>query len=132
MQQDGLQWIIEESYASKDLAQLNPVLVTRRLLYVNDISLHSTSFTVQNLVLDIYGSDDSTILVEALREESTRVLKEAGGIWTLQATQKLKLVDAAIRESMRLTPFASIGLPRTVSLPPALRASPKTDVMSCC
>ncbi|GAB1320333.1 hypothetical protein MFIFM68171_10543 [Madurella fahalii] len=111
---DGLQWIIEESYATKDPAQLDPVRVVRRLLYVNDISLHSTSFTVQNLIPDIYNFDQREALVEALREECSAVLKEAGGVWSRDAVQKLKLVDATIRESMRLTPFASIALPRTV------------------
>ncbi|KXX73334.1 Ent-kaurene oxidase [Madurella mycetomatis] len=111
---DGLQWIIEESYATKDPAQLDPVRVVRRLLYVNDISLHSTSFTMQNIIPDIYNFDQRDALVEALREECSTVLKEAGGVWSRDAVQKLKLVDATIRESMRLTPFASIALPRTV------------------
>ncbi|KAH6623222.1 cytochrome P450 [Chaetomium tenue] len=114
---DGLQWIIEEAYGTKSPAQLDPVRITRRLLYVNDISLHSTSFTVQNLIPDIYNYYDSESLVEALREECSTVLKEAGGVWTRDAVQKLKLVDATIRESMRLTPFASIALPRTVIEP---------------
>lgn len=115
VQRDGLQWIIEECYATQDPAQLDPVRVVRRLLYVNDISLHSTSFTVQNLIPDIYNFDQREALVEALREECSAVLKEAGGVWSRDAVQKLKLVDATIRESMRLTPFASIALPRTVS-----------------
>ncbi|KAK4209468.1 Ent-kaurene oxidase [Rhypophila decipiens] len=118
---DGLQWLIEESYATQDPTDLDPVRVTRRLLYINDISLHSTSFTMQNVIPDIYtydGGDDgeknTNTLVEALREEVSTVLAEAGGFWTRNTLQKLKLVDATVRESMRLTPFASVGLPRTV------------------
>lgn len=110
-----MQWIIEESYATNDPQQLDPTRVTHRLLYVNDISLHSTSFTVQNVILDIYNAEYSLNLVEALREECGAILQEAGGSWTREAVQKLKLVDATIRESIRLTPFASVGLPRTVS-----------------
>ncbi|RYP70055.1 hypothetical protein DL769_005101 [Monosporascus sp. CRB-8-3] len=114
---DGLQWIIDESRGTGDPTDLDPVRVTRRLLYVNDISLHSTSYTVQNIILDLYNAADSRSLVGALREECSRVLEEAGGSWTRDAVQNLKLVDATIRESMRLTPFASIGLPRTVMHP---------------
>ncbi|KAF4631714.1 hypothetical protein G7Y89_g6425 [Cudoniella acicularis] len=114
---DGLQWIIEESYATKDPQQLDPTRITHRLLYVNDISLHSTSFTMQNVILDLYNGENSRDLVEALREECAAVLKEASGSWTRAAVQKLKLADATIRESMRLTPFASVGLPRTVIHP---------------
>lgn len=96
--------------------ELDPVRVARRLLYVNDISLHSTSYTVQNMILDLYSCEQSESLVADLRDECASALQEAGGSWTRDAVEKLKLVDATIRESMRLTPFASIGLPRTASL----------------
>lgn len=115
LQEDGLQWIIEKSYDTKDMTQLDPGRITRRLLYVNDISLHSTSYTVQNVILDLYGCEQSENLVSNLRDECASALKEAGGLWTRDAVQQLKLVDATVRESMRLTPFASIGLPRTAS-----------------
>ncbi|KAI0857660.1 cytochrome P450 [Xylaria cubensis] len=78
---------------------------------MNDISLHSTSYTAQNVILDLACADPSVIPI--LREESARVLKEAGGEWTRQAVAKLKLVDSTIHESLRLTPFNSVGLPRT-------------------
>lgn len=81
---------------------------------MNDISLHSTSYTAQNVILDLASADPSIITI--LREESARVLKEAGGKWTRQAVTKLRLIDSTIRESMRMTPFNSIGLPRTVSI----------------
>lgn len=100
----------------KDIRQLDPVRIARRLLYVNDISLHSTSYTIQNVILDVYGCEESKSLVASLRKECELALREAGGSWTWDAVQKLKLVDATIREFMRLTPFASIGLPRTASL----------------
>lgn len=73
---------------------------------------------MQNLLLDIYGSDPSLGFVEALRQECSSVLQDNGGVWTRAAVEKLKLVDSAIRESMRLHPFGSIGLPRTVRIPP--------------
>ena len=111
-QKDGLQWIIDECYATGDPEQLKPGRVLHRLVYLNDISLHSTSYTAQNVVLDLASADPSIIPI--LREESARVLKEAGGQWTRQAVTKLKLVDSTIRESMRMTPFNSVGLPRKV------------------
>ncbi|KAI0546095.1 ent-kaurene oxidase [Xylaria curta] len=109
---DGLQWIIDECYATGDPKQLKPERVLHRLVFMNDISLHSTSYTAQNVILDLACADPSVIPI--LREESARVLKEARGNWTRQAVAKLKLVDSTIRESMRLTPFNSVGLPRTV------------------
>ncbi|KAK4185242.1 Ent-kaurene oxidase [Podospora australis] len=127
---DGLQWLIQDSYATNDPSQLDPVRVTRRFLYINDISLHSTSYTMQNVIPDIYnpahqgcgggGGDGEKSLLEALRQEASTVLGEAGGVWTRDAVQKLRLADASIRESMRMSPFASIALPRTVLDPHGL------------
>lgn len=82
---------------------------------MNDISLHSTSFTVQNVILDLFSSDPSLGYVDTLREEARVVLAKAGGVWTRDAVRDLKLIDSMIRESMRLNPFAICGLPRTVS-----------------
>jgi hypothetical protein len=69
----------------------------------------------QNLILDLFSTDPSLGYVETLRKECATVLAEAGGKWTRAAVVKLTLVDSCIRESMRLNPFAIVGLPRTVS-----------------
>jgi hypothetical protein len=54
--------------------------------------------------------------VDALRDEAASVLAKAGGVWTRDAVRDLKLIDSMIRESMRLNPFAIVGLPRTVCI----------------
>ncbi|TRX87809.1 hypothetical protein FHL15_011302 [Xylaria flabelliformis] len=116
-QEDALQWCIEESYATGDPDHLDPMRIALRLVYLNDISTHSTSFTAANVILDLASSDPSLGYIKALREESARVLKEADGSWTRQAVSELKLIDSTIRESMRMSPFNSIGVPRTVIEP---------------
>lgn len=69
---------------------------------------------MQNFILNLFNSDPRLGFVDALRRECKTVLDESGGIWTREAVQKLRLVDSAIRESMRLSPFSVFGLPRTV------------------
>lgn len=96
---------------------MEPERVAHRLLLVNDISLHSTSFTVQNVILDLFSSDPELGYVDALRDEAASVLAKSNGVWTRDAVRDLKLIDSMIRESMRLNPFAIVGLPRTVSCP---------------
>ena len=76
--------------------------------------MHSTSFTAHNVILDLAGSDPGMGHIAHMRAEARRALEEAGGSWTLGAVKQLKHIDSVIRESMRLTPFASVGLPRTV------------------
>ncbi|KAL4925061.1 cytochrome P450 [Aspergillus undulatus] len=115
---DALQWIIDECYTSGQPQQLAPERVAQRLLLLNVISLHSTSFTLQNVILDLASTDPSAGVIDALREECRSVLQESGSSsWTYEAVKKLRLVDSAVRESMRLTPFANVGLPRTVVHP---------------
>lgn len=115
--QDGLQWIIDEAYATGDPRQLDVKRVAHRLIFVNDISMHSTGYTASNVIRDLVRQKPSLGYIEALRSESARVLKEAGGSWTRQAVSQLHLIDSTIRESMRLSPFFSAGLPRKVSYP---------------
>ncbi|KAK3322934.1 hypothetical protein B0H66DRAFT_602358 [Apodospora peruviana] len=89
--------LIEESYATQDPTQLDPVRITRRLIYIN-VSLHSTSYTMQNVIPDISTTQlyREKSLLEALRKEASTVLAQAGGVWTRDVVQKLKLADAAI------------------------------------
>ncbi|KAL3486287.1 cytochrome P450 [Aspergillus germanicus] len=117
---DALQWIIDECYGSGQPSQLAPERVALRLLILNVVSLHSTSYTVQNLILDLASTDPKLQVIEALREECATVLEESGGTWTFDAVKKLRLLDSAIRESIRLMPFANVGLPRTVVHPMGL------------
>ncbi|KAI1412115.1 cytochrome P450 [Hypoxylon sp. FL1857] len=112
--QDGLQWIIDEALTKKDPSEHDPIRLSERLLFTNDVSMHSTSFTFSNLMLNLFSSDPSLGYVEALREECREVLNAAGGTWTRQAVQNLRLVDSAIRESMRISSFSVYGMPRTV------------------
>ena len=73
-QSDGLQWLIDEAYATKDAAQLEPHRIAHRLLIVNDVSFLSTSATLQNLLLDLASSDPSRGYMQALRDECDQVL----------------------------------------------------------
>ncbi|KAL4756767.1 cytochrome P450 [Aspergillus foveolatus] len=118
---DALQWIIDECYATGQPAELAPQRVALRLLLLNVISLHSTSFTLQNVILDLASMDPADGVVELLREECRSVLAASGSTsWTYEAVKSLRLLDSAVRESMRLTPFANLGLPRTVVHPDGL------------
>jgi hypothetical protein len=133
-QKDGLQWLIDECYtaaAKGQPGQLDPKRVAHRLLLVNDISLHSTSFTVQNVILDLFSSDPALGFVDALRDEAASVFAKFGGTWTRDAVKELTLIDSMIRESMRLNPFAIVGLPRTVRRTSSVDAAKQLTVLGC-
>ncbi|KAI7776583.1 hypothetical protein LA080_004788 [Diaporthe eres] len=122
--EDALQWLIDECYASPNPEeQLDLKRVCYRLLIMNDVSLLTTAYTCQNLLLDLFSTDPRLGYVEALRDECARALAESGGIWDHTAVKKLRLVDSAIRESMRLNPFGSVLLPRRVVHPEGIEVS---------
>lgn len=93
--------------------------------------MHTTSFTVTNTLQDLFSSDPRLGTLEDLREECLHVFKEAGGIWTKEAVAKLHLMDSTIRESMRLSSFSVLALPRRVSAPPPSLARPPDDGHEC-
>ncbi|CAG8958654.1 hypothetical protein HYFRA_00011495 [Hymenoscyphus fraxineus] len=112
--QDGLQWLIEESYASPLPDELLPKRVWHRLLLMNNVSLLTTSYTVQNVLLDLYSSDPSLGYVDVLRDEAAQALASTNGIWTSESVAHLRLLDSTIRESMRVSAMGPLMLARTV------------------
>ncbi|KAI0435912.1 cytochrome P450 [Xylaria telfairii] len=112
--QDALQWMIEEAICRNNPEELDTRRIAERLLFTNDVSMHTTSFTMQNFILNLFSSDPSLGYVETLRNECEQVILKAKGVWSREAVQQLRLVDSAIRESMRVSPFSVFGLPRTI------------------
>ncbi|KAI1352840.1 cytochrome P450 [Xylaria sp. FL0043] len=111
---DALQLIIDEAISRNDSAQLSTNLIADRILITNNVTLHGVTFTVQHLLLCLTSSDPSLGYIESLRAECQNALDYTGGSWNLEAVRSLKLLDSAIRESMRIAPFASIAMARTV------------------
>lgn len=111
----ALDWIIEEAINTGDPSELHPVKLCRRLVRLNMVAIHTTSMTVTNTLLDLYASPRKEEFVAGIREEVARVLQANGGKWTKQAVNDLVRVDSAIKESMRLSSFLTIGITREVT-----------------
>lgn len=92
----------------------------KRILILNMVAMHSTSFTTANTILDILSSKDWRKTLQQLREEGDCTLREAKGEWTKEIVTKLYHTDSAIRESMRRSAFGIAALPRIVSSPDGL------------
>jgi cytochrome P450 len=115
LQNDALQWLISESaLSSNPPAQLTPHRLALRLLFVNDVSMLTTAYTAQNLILDLFSTSPSHAYIPTLRAECAAALAASNGVWDIEAVGRLRLVDSAIRESMRLNPFGTLILPREV------------------
>ncbi|KAI0160744.1 cytochrome P450 [Xylariaceae sp. FL1272] len=114
---DALQLIIDEALSRNDSTQLSKDLIAERLLMTNIVSLQGTTFTLFNLILHLATSDPSLKYIETLRDECEKAFGASDAIWTFEVVRSLRLLDSAVRESMRLRPFASVAIARTVMDP---------------
>jgi cytochrome P450 len=74
-------------------------------------------------LFDLFSADPSKGFVEGLREEAERVFAETEqtGRWNKKILTKLVRADSAIRESMRISNFATRGITRKVVAKDGLR-----------
>lgn len=106
--------MIEEAFTKTDPTELDVKRLSERLIFLNDVSMHTSAFTLQSLLQRLAASDPRDEYIETLRNESRTVLSKFNGEWTREGVQNLVLLDSTIRESIRLSPFVIFGLPRTV------------------
>lgn len=93
---DALEWVIEECFKQNDPSELDTDKICRRLMRLNMVTIHNTSFTITNALLDLYSSPRSAEFVSALRDEVTEVLHKHDGKWTKAFINDLVKVDSAI------------------------------------
>ena len=111
---DFISWSIHEVENEQDPSESDPGLIAKRFMTVNFASIHTTSLTMTNSLLDLAAGPPEEHFLEGIREEVESVYADHGGKWTKEALAKLIRVDSAIRESMRLHNFISYGVQRTV------------------
>lgn len=109
---DFLQWSIEQAIGSGDPRMWRPRTLAGRVLLLNLVSIHTSSLTVTNLVLDLISSKAE--ILDELRNEITSVLAETQGVWTKTAMYKMEKLDSVFRESARLNTLTAVALRRVV------------------
>ena len=111
---DFITWNIRASQKMSNPYEKTPGMIWTRLIAVGFVSLHTTSFTMTNVLLDLAYSPPERGYWEGLREEVTRVLAEEGGQWTKAGLARMVRTDSAIRESMRVSGISAYGPSRQV------------------
>ncbi|KAI1778088.1 cytochrome P450 [Hypoxylon cercidicola] len=128
---DALQWMIEESVKGHS-GEASARTIAHRLLILQMVSTYTTTYALVNIIINIYGSDSRADILAGLRSECDRVAEAHHGLTTKEAINQLYRVDSAVRESLRVSPFAVIAPLRMtaldkvldldgVSLPPGTR-----------
>jgi hypothetical protein len=114
---DYLSWHIKMAMAENNTVEIDPVMISRRLMPLNFAAIHTTMLSMTNTLLDMLSSDPSKGVVAGIQEEVERVYAECDGVWTKASLAKLIRTDSAIRESMRVNNFMTRGIMRKVMQP---------------
>jgi cytochrome P450 len=113
---DFFQWSINNarSRLADKPEEMSPHILVGRIILMNFVAIHTSTFTIVNTIFDLVSSDHSLRYLEQLREEAASVLAEDHGAWTKNGVSKMYKIDSAIRESLRLRSFFSVETVRRV------------------
>lgn len=112
--EDFITWTIRVAKQDNNQFELDPAVISRRIMPLEFAATHTTSLTGHGVVLDLLSSDPALGYIEGIREEAARILREQGGHWTKSGLSRLVRLDSAIRESMRFSNFAQTLVERKV------------------
>lgn len=114
-QNDALQWMIEEC-ARAGSHNLEPAGIAQRILLLNLVSIYTTTYALANCLLDLFSSPSRHDFVSGLRAECHTVsVAHGGSLDTKEAIDELYRCDSTVRESLRVSAFGVVGLPRIVT-----------------
>ncbi|KAJ4270525.1 hypothetical protein NW762_002212 [Fusarium torreyae] len=111
--EDFITWDIRLATEEGKPFELDPVVISKRLLPINFAAIHTTVLTGQSWMFDILSSSPSENVLDTLRDDIL-AHKPSQGHWTKQALASLIRIDSSIRESQRLSNFAANLVERQV------------------
>ncbi|KAI0202920.1 cytochrome P450, partial [Astrocystis sublimbata] len=121
---DFIQWSIDHAVAKPILnpTELDPRVIAARFSVLSFAAIQSSVITLTNTLFDIASSPSCGDILSSLREEvisetsistGTREAKD----WSKTALSRLRHVDSALRESLRLNGFIERGVLKMVVAP---------------
>ncbi|KAK8093930.1 hypothetical protein PG997_000615 [Apiospora hydei] len=113
---DFLQWSLQQAKESGDDYMWDSKTLAARLLLVNAAAVHTSSFAITHVLLDLVGSGTKrgSEYVAELREEIQQVMA-AHGVWSKRALDDMHKLDSTFRESQRLNTVLTVGPLRIVN-----------------
>lgn len=118
---DYITWHVKQAQAEGKIKEMEPDIIARFLMPLNFAAIHTTTFTITMTFFDLLGSDPAKGFLEGLREEAERVFRESNSVWDKTSLSRLVRADSAIRESMRVSNFATRGVLRKIIAKDGLR-----------
>ncbi|KAK4187204.1 Ent-kaurene oxidase [Podospora australis] len=115
--EDMLTWLIRQAKIEGLHDELTSQQLSKRLLPVEFAAIHTTVITLHHLFLDLLSADPSLGYLETIHEETSQAYRSANEQWTKESLMNLHRTDSAIKESMRLSNFATALTHRKVIAP---------------
>ncbi|KAI0545951.1 cytochrome P450 [Xylaria curta] len=121
MHDDFIQWSVDHAISKPavNLVELDPRVITARFSVLTFAAIQSSVITLTNTIFDLAASSECVDSLEAMHEEVTGEIGAADKPkgWSKKALGRMKRVDSALRESMRLNGFLERGVMKMVVAP---------------
>jgi cytochrome P450 len=132
-QNSFISWWLQEATHLQNSKAMDPECLAAIIIQLNFAALHTTSITTTNALYHILSYENSTVLMEELRDEMARSsIGIEAGQWTWACLDSMTLLDSVVRESLRCAPIDTIAINRSivkdVTTPDGLHLSPGTRV----
>ena len=117
--EDYFTWHIRLAMAEGNAFELDPIVVSKRILPINFAAIHTTVLTGHSWMLDLWSLSPDGRALDTLRDE-LKAHQPTEGHWTKQSLASLVRLDSSFRESQRLSNFAANLVERQVIAPEGL------------
>ncbi|KEF52637.1 uncharacterized protein A1O9_11480 [Exophiala aquamarina CBS 119918] len=117
---DFLQWSLARARSNSQRAEYDSDIIAERLLALNFAAIHTSTFSMTNVIFDLLAATSSQDYLYQLRHEANTARESNNGVWTKKGLSKMYKMDSALRESTRLGSFLGKGLVRKVMVPHGL------------
>lgn len=115
---DFLQWTIDAAAQSGDPYMMKPETIMGRVLLLNFVSIHTSSFAITHVLLDLAAN--SFEYIDEIREEIVAALEQHGGQWNKRTLGDMPKLDSVFRESQRMNSIVTVASPKPVCNPKGL------------
>ena len=114
---DFLQWLLLRARNHPQKAEYDSDIIAERVLALNFAAIHTSTFSITNVIFDLLASNSSRDYLDQLRDEATTAFQSNNGTWSKRGLARMYKMDSALRESTRLGSFLGTGLLRKVMVP---------------
>lgn len=116
---DYLEWLIQQADELGDPYFAQPDTLAGRLLLLNFAAIHTSSFAITNVLLDLVyaGRENGEGYIAELREEISAATTGQQQPWDKYSLAAMPKLDSTLRESQRLNTMVTVNMMRVVVAP---------------